>query len=1466
MSTRMKLACAASAALMSVAIAAGPIGTAAAATPAPPPDHHASASPDPDGPLSAGRHGLKDAGASSAGVQRQSADDGDLYLPPADPGFHTLDSTGSSDVVVAKLGDADTRLLQRAEVEKAKTVTVLLLARRNAVDDVVAAVLDAGGTVGSVTEKLGYVRATVPTDSVPDLAGLSGVKAIDLNRTYRVPAPDLAAGAAAPSLRGAAPAAPDASTPAANPYLPIDETGATAFVSAHPEWDGRGTVVGVLDTGVDVEHPALQTTSDGKPKIVDWVTSTDPIQDGDGSWVEMSATRSGPSFSYGGYSWTAPAGEFLVGYFYDLATSGSDFAGDLNRDGDVYDAYGVLYEPSTHRIWVDADDNHDFTDAPAMAPYAVDRQVGHFGADDPATPQNERIPFVVQYRDDVDLSPLGQPGETGTFVNIGLPSASHGTHVAGIVAATSMFGGEMHGAAPGAQIVSSRACTFEGGCTQAALTEGMIDLVLNRHVDVVNLSIGGLPALNDGSDVVADLYGQLIDEYGVQIIVAAGNDGLGSNTVSSPAVAGEAIAVAASVSSRTWWADYGATVTAEQGIFGFSSRGPAEDGALAPQLSAPGAAVSPIPMWLAGESVPETGYELPAGYGMLNGTSMAAPQVAGSAALLLSAAEAGSLTISPAALKTALTGTARLIPGIPTAAQGAGLIDTVAAWKQLAKKVSINDLRIAAPVCSALSGLLEKPDTGTGVYNRCLPSEGGQVTGTEKAYKVGVTRTSGPTGSVSHRVGWIGNDGTFSARSTLPLKKDKTADITVTALAKTSGVHSAIMTIDDPATNGIDQFVAVTVLATAPLAGPSYSVSDSGVLARGGTTSLLVPVPEGVEALQLTLEGIADGSQVRILPIDPEGMPADSNASNHCYTGYADPSGCEATARPVYRPMPGIWEFVIEARRTSATDANTYTATVSLQGMSVNPGSTTIDAVTMNAPTAVSLSGTNSFGPVEAHVAEGEIGTVVNLFSTVAQGEITANQLYVPRQATRLDVTLTPREPADLDFYVYFRGSPIGQSTTTGDSPERIVIDDPEPGTYVIVVAGVAVAGESVTFDYHEEMFSRGQGTVAPTSDTTFALEAGESMPVEGAVTVTARQLTGEPMVGRVRVANEYGTIIGAAAVRITTVEVPKLDLVSWAAPFVGSALTDDGVVAGDRQKDAKMTPTTWTPEDGFVDLDMDGGEYGSALGMNEDRTAVGVVSDDTGNFVPAQWAADGSLEVIGVPDWRPYWGGYATDVNEDGTVVGFAELTEQDAEGTWHNYSDAFARTADGAFVPLEHLSTDPSATQPRAVNAAGTVVGGSVTAEHDPHAVMWDAATGALRDLGTLPGHGAATAMDVNASGTVVGVSGDDAFVWTETTGMKRLADYGYDAAAEKVTDDGWVLGVVELAPYFAVSAMWDPQGRLWDLSGMVPLGSDEWFMPTYSFDINNRHQLMLYGEGGPDSAWSSSVLLAIPESLRE
>ena len=124
-----------------------------------------------------------------------------------------------------------------------------------------------------------------------------------------------------------------------------------------------------------------------------------------------------------------------------------------------------------------------------MTDYKVNHDIGHFGHDNPATPVSESVPFVVQ------TDPAAH-----AYVGIGIVAGAHGTHVTGIMAGNSLFGGRMSGAAPGAKVAVVRVCLFTAGCTSHALIEGMIYVIETDHVDVVNMSIGGLPALNDGNN------------------------------------------------------------------------------------------------------------------------------------------------------------------------------------------------------------------------------------------------------------------------------------------------------------------------------------------------------------------------------------------------------------------------------------------------------------------------------------------------------------------------------------------------------------------------------------------------------------------------------------------------------------------------------------------------------------------------------------------------------------------------------------------------------------------------------------------------------------------------------------------------------------------------------------------------------------------------------------------------------
>lgn len=56
--------------------------------------------------------------------------------------------------------------------------------------------------------------------------------------------------------------------------IPKDDIGALNFIKNNPNYDGRGVIIAIWDTGVDPTARGLQVTSEGKPKIIDLIDAS----------------------------------------------------------------------------------------------------------------------------------------------------------------------------------------------------------------------------------------------------------------------------------------------------------------------------------------------------------------------------------------------------------------------------------------------------------------------------------------------------------------------------------------------------------------------------------------------------------------------------------------------------------------------------------------------------------------------------------------------------------------------------------------------------------------------------------------------------------------------------------------------------------------------------------------------------------------------------------------------------------------------------------------------------------------------------------------------------------------------------------------------------------------------------------------------------------------------------------------
>jgi hypothetical protein len=1020
----------------------------------------------------------------------------------------TLSSAAFADSGRTKLSKEDRERLATATANGASTVTMLFATVEASTSSVANALAALGAIVRKQDADVGYIRADVPTDMADAASKLPGVVGSELDQVFDVTPPDNGDG----DIPGQLP--PDSTTPAQNPYMPTRDTGAPQFVAAHPTWDGRGTIIGHLDTGVDVGHPALQTTTTGERKIVDWVTFTDPVTDGDPSWIKMDRTVTivGATFTIDGRTYTgAPDGTWRFGSFnenntffsrlngsaaaeYDIDCATGDplppsplpghtYSGDLNRNRACNDVFAFLWDGQQNGVvWRDSDADGSFANEAGMHAYKQAFEIGAYGHDNPATPLRESVPFVTQ----IDAA--------AGYVSLGIVSGAHATHVAGIMAGSTLYGSAT-GAAPGAKIVSIRVCLFTSGCTAHALTEGMIFATKNAHVDVVNMSIGGLPSLNDGNNARAILYNRLIDKWGAEMFISAGNSGPGVNTVGDPSVATKVMSVGAYWTKDSVFANYGNVVPGPEALHDFSSRGPREDGGFKPDIVAPGNATSGVPTWQPGQclSTPNCG----PGLGMFNGTSMAAPQATGAAALLLSAAIQAGHGHKPAQLREAMRSSARFIPGYQAHEQGYGLIDVAGAWALLEQDLKTADISAAVPTNTRLSGFLATPGIGTGIYDR----EGVHVG--DAAYTRTYTFTRSDGGNATYDLRWIGNDGTFALPtgvSSISFDKKGSASLAITVTPGAAGVHSAILVLDDAKTPGIESATLNTVIVSLPLnAANNYKASVSGTASKfqASQPKMFFDVPAGTTAMRMSLQ-ITNGGRVNATPLHPFGVPLTAASQAIGFT--TGPTG--VISRVITTgPTTGVWEVVSAASRAAAVNDSTFTITFEAFRVSLDPATWTNDPTTVGTTYTNTFTAKNEFAAVSTMTTGSAFASVRSVSATIAGGG--AQQTYpivVPAGTTSLNVTIGgASDPgADLDLFVFncTTGTCVLAGSGTGSTAnESVTVASPAPGNWQAVVDPFAVPSGSTAYTYTDSFANPAYGSVTTPADPA-SRASGATWPV----------------------------------------------------------------------------------------------------------------------------------------------------------------------------------------------------------------------------------------------------------------------------------------------------------------------------------------------------------------------------------
>ncbi|PVU84883.1 hypothetical protein BB560_007238, partial [Smittium megazygosporum] len=515
--------------------------------------------------------------------------------------------------------------------------------------------------------------------------------------------------------------------------MPTEDTQASSFIKKYPHYDGRGTVVAILDTGVDPAAAGMQVNTVGQSKIIDIVdcTNSGDIQLSEEKPIQKGVDEKGTQYRFvigcRGHKlildscWTIPSDKVRTGTkrLFDLTPSELTTRIQNERK----EAFMKKHDKLVHKILAEIDkisktsQGEEISESDKKRKTELQNQLEalktlkdtyedygpeynvivfhdgeHYNASVDTTLKNDftGLPTLKDYKIDNRYAMLDESNlfnftvkfyDNGKLLSIVTVAGSHGTHVAGITAGYHPEDPSMNGVAPGARIVSLKIGDHRLGSLEvgAGLTRALNSMIENE-VDLANMSYGEATTAPNQGFWINLLQRISIQRYNCIFVSSAGNEGPGLSTLGAPGgITEDVIGVGAFVGHQQMNANYFMLKNVKETSYTWSSLGPTYDGVQGVAIYGPGSAVASYPQYTLKK------------YEMINGTSMSSPNVCGCLALVVSGMKQCQIKVTPYKVKRAVVTTGKNVYDILEA----GFIQTEKAWNYLVENRDYADLDIS---------------------------------------------------------------------------------------------------------------------------------------------------------------------------------------------------------------------------------------------------------------------------------------------------------------------------------------------------------------------------------------------------------------------------------------------------------------------------------------------------------------------------------------------------------------------------------------------------------------------------------------------------------------------------------------------------------------------------------------------------------------------------------------------------